>query len=188
MKKKALLVIIFLSGLVYILWPGLSSVNDFSPLPGSLKSREPGDTFQNLNNAAYFSDYRREFVIDFYKKELEQINIFGIKLPSIRLNHPPEEAFQYIRDQQYGTYLESFNYPLREVLFINGWEPFSQEGVPFYRGITHVVVNGEFFDSKVTIRFYNSNLVSRVFVYLGIWIAFILLYKLTTAVFKEKNN
>ena len=177
--KKLIFIVIFLIGLVYLLWPGPTHTSDFPALPDSLKSDEPGDTFQNPNNAAYFSNLRRKQVIEFYKNEFAYLNIFGIKIPPLRSNHPPEEAFTYIRDQQPSTYLEQYSYPLRDSLFINGFEPFDETGKPYRGDAVDIFINGSFYETKTSIRYYGSSTVSRVAVYLLIWVSVILLFKLT---------
>jgi hypothetical protein len=91
--KRIVLVIIFLLGLTYLLWPGPSKIEDFPPLPDSLRSDEPGDTIQNPDNAAFFSNLRRKNVISFYKEQFSYLHIFGIKIPPLNTNQPPEEAF-----------------------------------------------------------------------------------------------
>src|SRR5258708_3548859 len=137
---RIVLIALFLVGLFYLLLPGPTKISDFPPLPGSLKSTEAGDTWQNPNNVAYFSKWWRSDVTAYYRKEYQKLNCpdTGLKiinpfcyLPPIRLNRPPEEAYQYIRDQQQSTYLEEFTYPLRDSIFVNGFEPFDKNGKPF---------------------------------------------------------
>jgi hypothetical protein len=97
---KKILSAVFLIGLIYLVWPGPNSISNIPPLPDSLKSDEPGDTTQNKDISAYFSNHRRKAVTDFYAENFAYMNILGIKIPPIKMNHPPEEAFTYIRDQQ----------------------------------------------------------------------------------------
>ena len=56
--KRKFLGVIFLLGLVYLLVPGPSKIEDFPPLPTSTKSALEGDTIQNPNIAAYYSNFR----------------------------------------------------------------------------------------------------------------------------------
>lgn len=187
MAVKSVLVIIFILGLAYILWPGPSSISDFPPLPDSMRSDEPGDNWENPNNAAYFSDLRRGFVTNYYKDNFTYLKIFGITIPPMRSNHPPEEAFTYIRDQQQSTYLEQYFYPLRDSLFINGFEPFDENGKPWREGATRMFPNEiRFYDSKTTIRYYGSSIPTRLTIYLLIWISAILLFMLTKKAITEK--
>lgn len=184
--KKIILIIVFLLGLTYILWPGPEHISDFPPLPGSFKSDEPGDTYQNPNNAAYFSNLRRGEVTRFYGDKFSYLNIFGIKIPALNFNHPPEEAFTYIRDQQPSTYLEQFSYPLRDSLFVNGFEPFDLNGKPYREGATTIFVNDSFYESKTTLRYYGSPIPARVMIYLLIWGSGYLLLKLSKRAILEK--
>lgn len=186
MIRSIILFVLFLLGFVYILWPGPKSIVDVPALPNSLQSDEPGDTYQNPNNKAYFSEYRRSYVTNYYKSWFSYINISGVRVPPFRMNHPPEEAAQYIRDQQKGTYLEEYAYPLRDALFVNGYEPFNENGKPFDGGSTIILVNGKFYDTKTTLRYYGSPTSSRIFVYILSWIGILWMVNLFGKVAKEK--
>lgn len=178
--------IFFILGLVYVLAPSPQNINDIPAIPNSVKSDEPGDTYQNPNIAAYHSDWWREDVTNFYKQSFEQLNnIFGIALPAIKLNHPPEESFQYIRDQQRSTFLEQYIFPLRGSLFVNGYEPISKAGKRFDSISVPVEFKGEYFNSKTTIRFYPVALHTRIIFYLGIWVAILSLLFLTKKIWRD---
>ena len=163
--------------LLYMLWPAPSYVEDFSPLPKSLKSKEPGDTVQVPNIAAYFSENFRNSVIPYYKNEYQ--NLSRLPFPPLKLNHPPEFAYTAIRDQTPSTYLEELVYPLRDSLFINGFEPFYEDGRPKYKGATDIVVDDIFFKSKTIIRFYPSPAWAKFITWFGITLSLILLWKLS---------
>lgn len=174
-----LLLAIFFIGLIYILLPGPRSIDDFSPLPNSTKSQLTGDTVQNPNIAAYFSEFRRDFITKYYKDILSSKLIPGLKILPIRLNHPPEEAYRYVRDQQESTFLEEYVFPLRESLFINGYDP-SVENM-MHHNLTdfigdHLYYGNVYFNTKTTLRFHPSLVLARVFVYFGIWVSFIFLF------------
>lgn len=186
MIKKTLLGFVFILGLVYLVWPGPTHTRDFPPLPDSLKSDEPGDTWENPNNAAYFSNFRRKDVMNFYLDQFSYLNIFGFKIPPLRFNHPPEESFTYIRDQQPSTYLEQLSYPLRDSIFINGFEPFDEQGKPYRIGATDIFIKGNFYETKTTIRYYGSPVFSRVIIYILIWVGAYFLYKLSKKAILEK--
>ncbi len=181
-KVGLFLIILFFIGLVYILLPGPSSINDFSPLSDSVKSQLEGDTIQNPNIAAYFSDFRRVYITKYYQDMFASKLFLGIKIPPIRLNHPPEEAYRYVRDQQESTFLEEYVFPLRESLFVNGYEPFIENEIfhaPHSPYGDRVEYKQNWYLSKTTLRFYPSNIFFRLFVYLGIWVGCYLLYKLS---------
>lgn len=188
MIKKNILIIIFSLGLIYLLLPGPSTIDDFPAIPNSVKSEEPGDTVQNPNISAYYSYLTRDDTTEFYKDFYENSSILGKFLPSIRLNHPPEYAFQYVRDQQQSTFLEEYSYPLRESLFVNGYEPKIENKIRnreanFYGNTIHI--NGKFYNSKTTLRFYPTNIIARILIYLGVWVASYFLIKIYIKAFKE---
>lgn len=175
-------------GLIYIIYPSPSKIEDFSPLPRSYKSNEPGDTIQNPNIAAYYSFFRRAEITDFYKTNFQNLHFCNFflnplcNIAPIRLNHPPEYAYQYIRDQQMSTFLEEYTYPLRDSLFVNGYEPKIEHQIKrvptnFFGSTIHI--KGKFYNSKTTIRFYPSNIFIRVFVYLSVWFLAIYLVKVS---------
>src|SRR5579872_2116571 len=172
--------LVFLLGLVYLLLPGPQTIDDFSRLPISTKSELAGDTIQNPNIAAYYSNYDRAYVTQFYQQDLKNNycndEVMGFPnplcfIPPIKLNHPPEEAFTYIRDQEESTYLEEYLYPLRESLFVNGYEPIDKTGKKFNSSSVPLLVDGLTYFSKATIRYYPTPIWERVLVYLLIWIS-----------------
>jgi hypothetical protein len=172
---RIILIVIFILGLIYLLYPMPNSINDFAPLPDSRKSDEPGDTYQIPNVVAYFSNYFRPDVTNFYKKDLQRLS--GMPFPPLRLNHPPEESFTYIKDQSRSTYLEEFTYPLKATLFVNGFEPFYNshltaknydEKRPRYLGATDIVIYGKTYDTKTTLRYYPTSIWARIVVWTGI--------------------
>ncbi len=187
MIKKIVLAVIFVLGLIYILIPDIKSVYFFPPLPDHvLRSTESGDTIQIPNVEAFYSDDRRAFATKFYKSRFDTLKVLGITIPSIRINRPPEEAFQYIRDQQYSTYLEEYTYPLRESLFVNGFEPVDDNGNLRPNLTASTLINGYYYQSKVTLRLYPTKVYNRVIVYLGIWVSMAALYYMGGRVAKER--
>lgn len=183
-----MLLIVFLIGLFYILLPGPSSIDDFPPLPNSVKSKLEGDTIQNPNIAAYFSDYQREDITRYYRDHFEKKLLFGLPFPIVSINRRPEESYQYVRDQQESTFLEEYVNPLRESIYINGYEPkvendmFNKKDRSFEGD--RIAYEGRLFNSKATLRFYPSSIWWRIFIYLGIWLAGLSLYRLTIKVLK----
>jgi hypothetical protein len=176
-RFKILYAILSLAFLIYLIWPySPSSIEDFKDLPNSVRSKLSGDTVEVPNLKAYFSDNYREFVLSFYSKNFQEKHKFPFK--PLRLNYPPEYAFEYIKDQTHSTYLEELTYPMRGSLFINGLEPFDNEtGEIRYAGATHFVQDNQSFETKVTMRYYPSPLWARVLIWLGINVSFIMLYK-----------
>lgn len=183
--KKIFPKLIFLIGLVYILLPGPQRIEDFPPIPGSIVSQLDGDTWQNPNIVAYFSDYDRKGITEFYR---QAFNSKLFSLPSIRVNHPPGNAKIFIRDQQESTFLEEYIYPLRGSLYVNGYEP-AVENAMFKKESgfigNHINYLDSYFVSKTTLRFYPVVWPVRLLNYLLIWFAVIMLWKLTRRALKE---
>ncbi len=180
--------IVFLLGLIYLIWPGPSSINDFSPLPESLKSDEPGDTVQVPDYAAYFSQFTRDGATQFYRDEFSYLNIFGVKIPPIAFNYPVEEAKARVREQIQTTYVEEYTYPLRDSLYINGYDKVvwnDLNHIPTDELNDKLIIGDKSFNSKTTIRYYSSSLPFRILVYLGIWVCIIALYRISIRAFSK---
>lgn len=128
------------------------------------------------NVVAHFSNYYREFVLPFYIERYRQTA--WLLIPPLRLNYPPEFAFTAIKDQTQSTYLEELVYPLRDSLFVNGFEPFYQDGRPKYWGAIKFDLEGKILETKATLRFYTSPLWARLVVWVGIVTSVVLLWKL----------
>lgn len=163
--------------LVYMLWPGPSKISDFKPLPNSAKSALSGDTVQIPNVAAYFSDNFRDFVVSLYVKEYWRKTL--LPFPPLRLNYAPEFSWIAIKKHTDSTYLEELVYPLRDSLYVNGFEPFYSDGQPKYWGSTKFEIEGKSLFTKTTLRFYPSQLGIRILVWAGIIVSTWMLYKLT---------
>lgn len=154
---KIIFSIIALSFVTYLLFPA----NDFpSPPPDSVQSSEPGDS-ESFLRRAYFTNFTRQEVINHYQSEFGKY--------SLNLNYPPEEAQTLIRDQTRSTFLEELTYPLRESLFINGFEPKDPKDDIWYKG--------EHFRQKIIVRLVSSNLYIRGLVSVLVIFSVILIYK-----------
>lgn len=173
---KIIFYIFSLVFLIYLLWPGPTSINDFPPLPGSVKSTLEGDTIQVPNVAGYFSNNYRKFATQLYKESYQQ----NSRLPfsPIKLNYPPEFAFTAIKDQTHSTYLEEYVYPLRGSLFINGLEPFYEDGQDRFPGAYWFDHGGNLWETKVTLRYYPVSFLVKIAVWLGVNISIIFIWKL----------
>ena len=168
--------------LIYLLMPGPSSIHDFPKLPNSTTSSYEGDTIQVPDVAAYFSGNYRDITISFYSQNYQAKTKFFF-LP-MRLNYPPEDAFTKIKDQTQSTYLEELTYPFRDSLYINGFEPL-ENGLPRYRGADRIEYDGSKYDTKVTLRYYSSSLVSRLILWLGVNLSVCLLLYIGRRVIKN---
>lgn len=158
---KVLFVIFSLIFLLYLLLPGPPFPN---PPPDALQSNEPADT-ETLLRRAYFTDFTREQIIEFYKKEFEKPTFLGIPFFTERLNYPPEEAKTLIRDQTRSTFLEELVHPFRESVFINGFEAKSPKDT--------ILIAGKVWRFKITVRYVPSRTIVRIVVALftiaGAW-------------------
>lgn len=162
--------------LIYMVWPGPSKISDFKPLPSSDKSTLEGDTIQIPNVSAYFSDNYRKFVVDYYQNNYQQDSFFPF--PPLRLNHPPEYSWNAIKRHTDSTYLEELVYPLRDSLYVNGFEPFYEDGTPKFWGSTKLNEGKDLWYTKTTLRFYPSKTLIRILVWLGITSSIYLLFKM----------
>lgn len=162
--------------LIYLVAPGPTSINNFPALPESAKSTLSGDTVQVPNVTAYFSDKYRNFATSFYKQSYHNQHISFI--PPLVLNYPPEFAYTAIKDQTESTYLEEYIYPLKDSLYVNGFEPFYEDGQPKFWGSTQFQEGGAYFYTKTTLRFYPSSLWTRLLIWFGINASALMLWRM----------
>lgn len=155
---------IYLLGVVYLSLPSPK----ITPLTNALKSDEPGDTYQNPDQSAYFTDYDRETVIKFYQDTFS-LNLFGQRISPYRLNYRPEDTATYVRKHIETYYLEELVLPLRESLFISGWNPrLAPQNADLpdeERSKRMIVIYGQPFDAKITLKPYYSTLWAKLFVW-----------------------
>ena len=167
---KAFLAILFFLGNIYLVLPLPSLPQDLPSLPKSIKSNEPGDTTQIANVVAYYTDLSRKEVVDFYYNEFSRSSFKDIPLITYKLNHPPERIREVLRDTQQSTYVEEIVHPLRESLFISGFEwnndPFTS---PNGRIKNILIVDGKIYQFKVTLFYQGSRVWQRLLVWWGIW-------------------
>jgi len=163
MKRKIILALaLYILGSVYLLSP----TPQVPELDGGIRSDEPGDTWQNPDQEAYYTNkVRSEVIPEMQRKFTSQILNYSI--PTFRLNYRPEESYQFIRDQVKSYYLEEIVYPLKESLFVSGWEPTNS---PEFRHLEEkdkpkVTFKNIVYLSKVTIRPVNSAIWARILVW-----------------------
>lgn len=113
------------------------------PPEGSVQSDEPADVESPLRRG-YYTNLSRAEVLAHYKKEFNQGFYY-----TPRLNYPPEEAPALIRDQTKSTFLEEITHPLRESIYINGFEPKEEQYAQFFEGIRY--------KQKIIVRYVPSN-------------------------------
>jgi len=171
---KILLSAIYLLGIVYLLLPN----PPYPDLSSATLSNEPGDTWQNPDQKAFFTQKNRQEVL------LELQESFSLKLldktiPSFRLNYRPEETAQFVRDQIDSYYLEEIVHPLRESLFVNGWEP---QNAPYWRNVEpakrpRIQIDNVYYRSKVTLKPVYSSALARILVWSAIFPASYFVYE-----------
>jgi len=168
---KVFLAILFFLGNLYLALPSPLSPQDLPPLPESVKSIEPGDTTQIANVAAYYTDLSREEVVDFYFNEFSKSKFKDIPFVGYKLNHPPERIREVLRATQQSTYVEEIVHPLRESLFVNGFEWNNDPFTPPKARIKNIlIVDGKIYQFKVTIYYQGSKVWQRLLVWWGIWV------------------
>jgi len=159
-----ILVAVWVLGSVYLLLP---SSGFPEKIPDSLQSKELADT-EDPNRRAYFTNYSREEVIEHY------MNNFG---GALRLNYPPEESQTLIRDQTRSTYLEEIVHPMRESIYINGFEPKEDKD--------KINIEGRHFRQKIIVKYVEGNKYARVVVF---GLALVGVYLLVGEVLKREHK
>lgn len=172
MKNKNIILAIFVLflGIVYLLLPGPV----IPELYDSLRSKEPGDTYQFPGIWAFYTDLPRREVIDYFRKSYGKSWLWNLPLPVIRLNHPPEYCQEKIRDTQWFTYCEELINPLKESLMIGGWTPREDEfhARKSKTPLPDLIVEGKVYKTKVILKHIESPVWARILVWIGIWVGF----------------
>jgi hypothetical protein len=132
--------------LIYLILPAPKYPD---PPPDSLQSNEPGDTEDLAVRRAYFTDYSRQEVLEYYESQLERLGSFNFDFLTYRLNYPPEEAKVIIRDQTRSTFLEEIIHPFRESFFVNGFEAKDPKDT--------ILIEGKVWRQKITVKYVKSN-------------------------------
>jgi hypothetical protein len=161
--SKILFIILFIAGTFYL---SLPSPKSFPALPNSVKSTEPGDTIQIKNVSAYYTDMTREEVVRFYFDYFSKSPFLNIPLPTYKLNHPPERIREVLRETQQSTFVEEIVHPLKESVFVNGFEwnndPFT---APEDREQNVLIANGRTYQFKITLYYQESQIWQRLLVF-----------------------
>lgn len=185
--KKILIALLTIFAVLLFVYLILPTPGKPPSLPDSLESTEPGDTVQISRVSAYFSQHERDSVVKYYQEKFNEIPSLGIKIPSYRLNHPPQLAHEKIRGEILSSYFEEVVHPLRGSLFINGWEP-----EVFLRGnqgaISQqaMIIDGTKYSSKATLRPFYSHLWPRLVSYFGILVSVLILYLISKRIFSRE--
>lgn len=164
MTNKLLKLFFFLISIFLLIYILPKSPEFPKPPEGSVQSFEPADVESSLRRA-YYTNLTRAEVISYYSNEFNRV--FNIYTP--RLNYPPEDAPVFIRDQTKSTFLEEIVHPLRESIYINGFEPKSEEYAQYYKGIRY--------NQKIIIRYIPSSVWVRVLILVLTMVFSYLLFK-----------
>lgn len=160
--KKLLAFCYIIFSLTILFYVSLPNYAFPESLPGAKQSNEPADTEDPLRRA-YFTDYTRAEVLEWYKSQFDYSNTsdllkFKIKLPTYLLNYPPEESQSIIRDQTRSTFLQEIVHPFRETVFINGFEPKEDDDK------NRIVIDGVHYRQKIIVKYVPSSFILRFFV------------------------
>lgn len=155
MRKKIFIIILVIFNaisLCYLLIP----TPTLKDLPNSVKSNEPGDTVQLKNVSAYYTNLSRTEVMNFY-----MATYTGPIM--IRLNHPPELSKTIIKDTIQSYYLEEFYLPLKESLYVNGFEWENDVFTKPEKKIKNkLIFEGKEYRSKITLKTIPTSLPKRL--------------------------
>ena len=179
MKNLVKTIYIFFS-IVFIIYLSLPGYRFPAPPQDSLQSQEPADTETPLRRA-YFTNYTRDEVLNYYKNQLIRSSLYNLHLPTYRLNYPPEEAITIIRDQTRSTFLEEITHPLRESIFVNGFQAKNEKDT--------ILIADKVWLQKITVRFVPSSVYFRLVVGLGILLSIPLIinsWSLTLTLLKKE--
>lgn len=146
----------FLFGFIAVGYLILPNPNFPKPPPDALQSKEPADSETSFRRA-YFTNYTRDQVLDWYKIQMDKSSFFDLSLPTYLLNYPPENAQSIIRDQTRSTFLEEIVHPFRESLYINGFKPSVPKDA--------IYIDGRNWEQKITVRYVPSSLGVRLVVF-----------------------
>jgi len=163
MKLKIIIaILIFIAGATYLLLPSPA----LPDLDGGHRSDEPGDTWQHPDQKAFYTNRTRAEVIPEMQNKFP-VSLFGTRIPSYRLNYRPEESYEFIRDQVKSYYLEEIVYPLRESLFVSGWEPSNSPEFSYLppEDRPTVTFRNAIYLSKITLRPVRSSPWARILVW-----------------------
>lgn len=159
--SNILIIVLFMPLFYYVSIP-----NPKFPEPpvGAVQSDQPADVETPLRRG-YYTNLSRAEVISHYENEFND----GFNIYTPRLNYPPEDAPVLIRDQTKSTFLEEIVHPFRESLYINGFEPKTEEYAQYLHGIHY--------NQKIIIRYVPSLVVVRIIVLFLTLVATLLLLR-----------
>lgn len=149
--KKFLIFLFFLLSVLLFFYVSFPSPEFPKPPSNFYQSDEPADVETPLRRG-YYTDLTREEVINHYEEEFNK----GFIIYTPKFNYPPEEAQTIIRDQTKSSFLEEIVHPLRESIYINGFEPKTDN----YK----IFLNGKAWRQKIIVRYVPSSIWIRIIV------------------------
>lgn len=139
-------------------------------LPDSPKSDLNDDTRHMENVIAYYTNKYRAEVMPYYQDQMNNSPFLNLPLPNITINHPPEYAETVFFDTKQSYYLEEIVHPFKSSLFVNGYEWENDVFTPQSSRKQYVQkFEGVTYNSKVTLKWVNSNLLIRVAIFWTAW-------------------
>lgn len=167
--KKLFFLIFIIFNILFFVYIFLPNPQFPKPLPDALQSNEPADTESPLRRA-YFTNATRAEVLAHYSKEFKW---------GYLLNYPPEEAGTIIRDQTRSTFLQEIVHPLRESIYVNGYEPKPDDDK------NQINIEGNHYRQKIIVKYVESSLISRIFVFILFNLSIVVFYK--EIIYARKN-
>lgn len=161
MIKKFFTILFVLFSISLLIYISLPNPDFPTSIPDALQSKEPADTETPLRRA-YFTNATRAEVMSHYAKEFKW---------GYWLNYPPEESGTLIRDQTRSTFLQEIVHPLRESIYVNGFEPKADDTK------NQININGKHYKQKIIIRYVPSNFINRFVLLVLILVSIILLVR-----------
>lgn len=163
----ALFFVFCAAGIIYLALPNCDLPES---LPDSIVSQEPAD-LETPSRRGYFTNNTRDEVLAWYGKEFSCVKFFGMKIPKILLNYPPEYAQTIIRDRTDIGWLQEYVYPLREGIYINGFAPIGKDGQAI------LSVEGQLWRQKIIIKHVQGSIWLREIVFIASALGIALLYR-----------
>ena len=145
--NKLLKILFLIFSVLFLIYLLLPTPGFPAPPPDALQSKEPADTETPLRRA-YFTNYTREEVMNWYLGQMKW---------GFRLNYPPEESQTIIRNQTKSTFLEEIVHPMRESIFVNGFEPKNPKDA--------INIEGLPWRQKIIVRHVPSSIFVRILIY-----------------------
>lgn len=180
MFNKILKIIFIIFCTIMVAYLALPNFSFPAPLPDSIKSQEPADMESSLRQG-YFTNFTRMEALSWYESEFSRSGFGYIKIPTVLLNYPPENAQTLIRDQTNSTFLQEFVHPFRESEYINGFEPHTTSGEPVF------FVDGKAWRQKIIVRYVPSNVIVREVVFILSAVMIMVIFNEFKKLFTRKN-